>query len=81
MAPKAEKEPKAPKADIPEELGAAVEPGDKVPMDPPAEKHDEVNPKRVEFVTVHNVASGLDESGTVLDHVGSPFDHVMEVSN
>ena len=64
-----------------DDLGGQVEPGDKVAMDPPALKHDEVNPKRVEFVQIHNVASGLDESGVVLDHVGSPYDHVMEVSN
>lgn len=36
---------------------------------------------RVELVTTHNVASGIDASGRPLDHVGSPFDHVIEVHN
>ena len=66
----------------PEEVGAQVEPGEKFPVDPPAEaKNGDVNPARVEFVTAHNVASGIDESGVILDHTGTPWDHVMEVSN
>ena len=48
------------------------------PAEPEA---DVVDPDRVGFVTTHNVAAGIDESGAPLDHVASPFDHVQEVSN
>jgi hypothetical protein len=51
------------------------------PVAPAAPTEDEGVASRVALVTTHNVASGIDESGVPLDHVGSPFDHVIEVHN
>lgn len=56
--------------DTPDEAAAAVEPE---PV--------EIDETRVHLVQTHAVHAGADDEGNALDHIGTPYDHVIEVSN